>query len=182
MRVLCERCGALAEGRLAARPGGGAALVCGACGFELARTAAGEAAAAAELPAAPVGPRPTATAAEPAAANDDEAWARVLARWEDDGAHEGFLARFGDLAGLAEAGRRYREALAARPFDPVALRWREEVLRRAAAQGLMQLPRTVPPPVSPKALRWAVVGGMIGASVLAAAWMLWRLLGLSGRS
>ncbi len=82
-------------------------------------------------------------AAEPGAP-DDAAWRAVRARWDDDEAHRAYLASFADLDGLAEAGRRYREALAERPGDPVALRWRDEVIRRATASGLAALPRTAP--------------------------------------
>lgn len=122
---------------------------------------------------------PDPASAQPPGATDDEAWAAVLARWEDEESHHAFLARFGDLAGLAEAGRRYREVLAGKPGDAVALRWRDEIVRRATAQGLMQLPRTSPPAVSPKLVRWAVLAGMIGAGALAAGWMAWRLFGLA---
>ena len=89
-------------------------------------------------------PSEPAAAPEPRAA-DEVAWAEVLARWEDDEAHRGYLSRQPGLDGLAVAGRRYREALAARPGDPVAVRWREEILRRATMLGLAALPRTGPP-------------------------------------
>jgi hypothetical protein len=72
---------------------------------------------------------------------DDDAWAEVLARWEDETAHQAFLARAPGIDGLADAGRRYREVLAARPADAVAERWRAEVLRRATALAFAQLPR-----------------------------------------
>lgn len=76
--------------------------------------------------------------------NDEaSAWAEVLGRWEDDAAHRAFLDRFRDLEGLARAGGLYRDVLAARPGDPVALRWRDEVLRRATAAGLASLPRAI---------------------------------------
>ena len=75
---------------------------------------------------------------------DDEAkgWAEVLGRWEDEAAHRAFLDRVRDLEGLARAGGRYRDVLTDRPADPVALRWRDEVVRRATAAGLASLPRT----------------------------------------
>ncbi|HET6921996.1 MAG TPA: hypothetical protein VFI16_02495 [Anaeromyxobacteraceae bacterium] len=114
-----------------------------------------------------------------AATPDEDAWAAVLARWDDEEAHRAFLARFADLEGLAGAGRRYRQALSERPGDPVALRWRDEILKRATVQGLMHLPRTSAPRASPKLVRWAVLAGMIGASALAAGWMVWRLLALA---
>jgi hypothetical protein len=91
---------------------------------------------------------------------EEEAWAEVLARWEDEGAHRQYLARFGDLDGLAAAGRRYRTALEEGRGDPIAARWREEVLKRAAVQGLASLPRTPPPRSARRALRWAILAAL----------------------
>lgn len=79
-----------------------------------------------------------------APAGEGEAWAEVLAAWDDEERHRAYLARFTDLDGLAVAGRRYREALLARPGDAIAARFRDEVVRRAVAQGLATLPRGVP--------------------------------------
>ncbi|HEU4383254.1 MAG TPA: hypothetical protein VFR85_07075 [Anaeromyxobacteraceae bacterium] len=110
---------------------------------------------------------------------DDAAWSALLSRWDDEEAHRAYLARFADLDGLAGAGSRYRQVLSERPGDAVALRWRDEILRRATAQGLSQLPRFSPPRPSSKAYRWAVLAGMIGAVALAAGWMAWRLLSLA---
>jgi hypothetical protein len=170
VKVLCERCGALAEGRLEARPGGGAALVCGACGEQIALEA--------EAPASPTRAATPVSASTPTV-TDDDAWAVVLAHWDDEEAHRTFLARFPDLEGLAGAGQRYRQALAEKPGDAVALRWRDEILKRATVQGLAQLPRASPPRASPKLVRRAMLAGMIGASALAAAWVAWRLVGLA---
>ncbi len=78
------------------------------------------------------------------ARDEERAWQEVLGRWSDDGVHDAFLARFADLDGLARAGRLYRDFLAARPGDVVAVRWRDEILKRAASQGLAGLPRTPP--------------------------------------
>lgn len=180
MKVLCERCGALAEGRLEARPGGGAALACGACGAQIALQPGAPPAAAPPAQAPSPSPSATRTPVESPAsapAGDDEAWAALLARWDDEEAHRAFLARFSDLEGLAGAGRRYRQALEERPGDAVALRWRDEVLKRATVQGLAQLPRLSPPRASPRLLRRAMLAGMAGAAALAAGWVAWRLLG-----
>lgn len=178
--ALCERCGAPLEERVQARQEGGS-LACPACGAEVAATAAPIATAAAASPTAT--PIPSATSSEAPAPtsgpNDDEAWAAVLARWDDEEAHRAFLARFADLDGLAGAGRRYREALRQRAGDPMALRWRDEIVKRAMAQGLMRPDRPSPPRASPELLRWALLAGMIGAMALAAGWMAWRLLGLA---
>lgn len=81
-------------------------------------------------------------------AEADAAWAEVEARWQEEGAHRAFLASHADLDGLAEAGRRYRQVLEARPGDPVALRWRDEVLKKATVLAMAQLPRTRPPQVT----------------------------------
>ncbi len=98
--------------------------------------------------------------------SEPEAWEAVVARWADESAHRAYLARFTDLDGLAVAGRRYREALAARPADPVASRWRDEVVRRAMAQGLAQIPRARPPRALP---RWARLALALAVSVVLSA-------------
>jgi hypothetical protein len=115
--------------------------------------------------------------------NDDEttAWAEVLGRWDDEGAHRAFLARFGDLEGLARAGGRYREILAARPGDPVALRWRDEVVRRATAAGLAALPRSAPGiPQVPRWVRFAFLA-LLGAVIAACGILLYRTMMTWGR-
>ncbi len=123
----------------------------------------------------PADPR---TGADPAAADPEEAaWAELRARWQDDGAHRAFLGRFGDLAGLARAGARYREAIAASPDDPVARRWRDEVLRRAAVWGLAAMPRVRPPERSSRWVKLAAAWAAGAVAVAAAAWAvtsLWR--------
>jgi len=103
------------------------------------------------------------------------AWADVEARWGEPAAHQAYLARFGDLEGLAVAGGRYRAALAARPGDTVALAMKAEVLKRATVLGLAMLPRTPPP--SPGAGRWkrvtlVALTAWLGATV---AFLLWKL-------
>lgn len=85
---------------------------------------------------------PAPGAAEDAA--EAEAWAAVLAAWEDDGRHRAYLDGLRGLDALALAGGRYRAVLEARPADAVALRWRDEVVRRATVAGLATLPRAAP--------------------------------------
>ena len=56
--------------------------------------------------------------------------------------HRAYLRRFTDLEGFAVAGGRYRAVLAERPGDAVALRMRDELVKRATVYGLATLPRT----------------------------------------
>jgi hypothetical protein len=104
---------------------------------------------------------------EPNLPDEAAAWAEVLAAWQDEERHRAYLARFPDLEGLAAAGQRYREALAARPDDPVAARFRDEVVKRATALGLAAMPRIGPPREAPRGLVRALV--FLAAVVLGAA-------------
>jgi hypothetical protein len=108
---------------------------------------------------------------------EDSAWAEVEARWEEAGAHQAYLARFSDLEGLTSAGRRYKQALDRRPGDPVALRGRDEVLKRATALALAQLPRTRPPSTwgMPRWLRSLLVAAAIALFVGVVATLAWQL-------
>jgi hypothetical protein len=116
----------------------------------------------------------------PGLPSEEEAWAAVRAAWGDDAAHRAYLARFSDLEGLAVAGRRYRDALVAAPADPVAARWRDEVMKRATVAGLAQLPRSAPAPAAPPWVRravWVAAGVLL---VLLAAWTVRTALALLG--
>jgi hypothetical protein len=110
----------------------------------------------------------------------DAAWADLAARWDDEAAHRALIDRFGDLEALAEVGRRYKEALDARPGDAMALRGRDEVLKRATALALAQLPRTAPPRETPRGLELAVVFLAGAGGIAAAAWVLFRLAAPGG--
>jgi len=118
--------------------------------------------------------------ADPGPSEADAAWAEVEARWQEEEAHRAFLARHADLEGLAEAGRRYRTAMEKRPGDPVALRWRDEVLKRATAMALAQLPRTKPPASwgMPRWLRSLLIALAIAFFVGAVASLASQLSGL----
>src|SRR5215471_13135895 len=105
----------------------------------------------------------------------DAAWTELQSRWDDEGAHRAFLSRFRDLDGLAEAGRRYRVALAARPDDAVALRWRDEVVKRATVIAMAQLPRTRPPRQLPPRLRRALVAAAFAFAAATVGWSLLRV-------
>jgi len=113
-------------------------------------------------------------------AEEEAAWGEVASRWEDEEAHRAYLARFSDLDGLAEAGRRYRAALEARPGDLVAIRWRDEILKRATARALAALPSSSA--AHPRA-HWARYAGYAVAGVLlgAAAWLALTLLRVVAR-
>ena len=60
------------------------------------------------------------------------AWEEVVRAWDDEARHRAYLDGQASLEALAVAGTRYRDVLAERPADPVALRFREEVIRPAA--------------------------------------------------
>lgn len=122
-------------------------------------------------------PPPAPPADEPAAeaaAAEAAAWAEVEARWAEPAAHQAYLARFPDLDGLSAAGRRYRDVLAARPGDAVALAMKAEIVKRATVVGLAMLPRS-PPPAA--AGRWKRVALLLLAAWLgsALAFLLWKL-------
>jgi len=111
-----------------------------------------------------------------AVADEPQAWAAVEAAWGDPAAHQAYLARFPDLDGLTTAGRRYRDALAARPGDTMALAMKAEVVKRATVVGLAMLPRTAPPRPASPAWRRAILFLGVAWLVLAAGWMAWKLL------
>jgi hypothetical protein len=117
----------------------------------------------------------------PEAGGEAEAWDEVLGRWEDEEAHKSYLARFSDLEGLAQAGRRYRDRLAERPGDPVALRFRDEIVKRATVQGIAQLPRAAPPRQLGRGARRALLAALLVAAALSVAWILHAWLGLEAR-
>jgi hypothetical protein len=106
--------------------------------------------------------------------SDEAAWAEVRTRWQDEEAHRAYLGRANSLDDLAQVGRRYKEALDRSPGDPVALRWRDEVIRRASIQALSQIPRT-PQPRFPAHRPFAPML-LISVAVLLAgllAWFAW---------
>jgi hypothetical protein len=103
-----------------------------------------------DTPPAPAPELATAAPLAPPGGSEEEAWAEVLAHWDDEVAHRTYVARFSDLEGLGVAGRRYRDVLARRPADAMARRLREVVLKKATALGLAALPRTVPREENPR--------------------------------
>lgn len=118
-------------------------------------------------PVADLGPT---TDPEPAA------WAEVVARWDEPAAHRAYLGRFPDLDGLATAGRRYREVLAARPQDAVAQAMKAEVVKRATVVGLASLPRTPPPALAGGRWRRIAVLALAAWLASAVAWLVYQLL------
>jgi nucleotide-binding universal stress UspA family protein len=134
-----------------------------------------------ERESAPRAPGEAAPAAGPAALppgaeGEAAAWAEVLERWDDETAHRAYLDRFPDLEGLAIAGGRYRAVLAEFPGEPIALRRRDEIVKRATVAGIALLPRTRPPRGAPRWLKIAVVAAAIGAALVLAAVTAVRLL------
>ncbi|HYS81383.1 MAG TPA: hypothetical protein VEM76_11790 [Anaeromyxobacteraceae bacterium] len=110
----------------------------------------------------------------------EAAWAEVTARWDDEAAHRAFLDRYPDLPGLAEAGRRYRAALQARPGDAVAVRWREEIVKRATVIALSQLPRTKPPRQLAPGRRRLLLIAIAGVTASAIVWLYLRFASVTG--
>jgi hypothetical protein len=120
------------------------------------------------------------TSLEPGAPSEEEqAWARVLAAWADEAVHRAYLARFTDMDGYAQAGGRYRAVLAERPEDPMAIRMRDEILKKASVVGLASLPRTRPEDArrEVKRLLLAIALGLAVAVLLMAAGIIYRLVG-----
>jgi hypothetical protein len=113
-------------------------------------------------------------------ADADAAWAQVLARWDDEAAHRAFLDGARDLDGLAVVGRRYKAALDAAPGDQVALRWRDEVVRRATVIAFAALPRTRPPSASWRGARAALLAAFSAAAVAAIGWVALRFASIGG--
>jgi hypothetical protein len=113
----------------------------------------------------------------PEALEEAKAWEAVVASWQDEAAHRAYLARWPDLDGLTRAGKRYRAVLAVRPADPVAQRWRDEIVKRATVQGLAQLPRTAARAPLPRWVKYAIVS----ASSSLLGWLVWRAFELFGR-
>jgi hypothetical protein len=94
------------------------------------------------------------------------AWDEVVRAWDDEARHRAYLDRHASLEGLAIAGKRYRDVLDARPDDPVALRLREEIVRRATVAGLALLPREQPRTL--RVPRWTRTAALVGVGVLLA--------------
>jgi hypothetical protein len=108
--------------------------------------------------------------------DESQAWDEVRSRWSDPAAHQAYLARFPDLDGLTTAGRRYRDALAARPGDTMALAMKAEVVKRATVVGLAMLPRTAPPRLATSGWRRVALFATAAWVTVAAGWMAWKLL------
>jgi hypothetical protein len=118
-----------------------------------------------------------------AQADEIAAWDALVRRWEEEEAHRAYLARATDLDALAEAGRRYKAILDARPGDAVAIRWREEVVKRATAVAFASLPRGFDPEVVARRARLvrAVGWGLVAALFAVAGWLAVRLFPGGGR-
>lgn len=110
----------------------------------------------------------------------DARWAEVRARWGDEAAHRAFVDRYPDLAGLAEAGRRYKAILDAEPQDLVAARWRDEIVKRATVVALSQLPRTKPPRRVSPGLRRFLLLAIASGTVSAVVWLFLRFTRAAG--
>ncbi len=110
--------------------------------------------------------------------DEEQAWARVVAAWADEAAHRAYLARCTDMEGFGAAGARYRAVLAERPQDAMALRMRDEVVRKATVLGLASLPRArrTEAPRWAKALVLAIALLVVLGAAATAAAFLYRLV------
>jgi hypothetical protein len=106
---------------------------------------------------------------------EEEAWGEVLRAWDDEAAHQRYLARFQSLETLSVAGGRYKAVLAEKPGDAMAERMRAEVLRKATAYGLALLPRT-PAEASRNARYLRIAVGLLAG--IAVVWILAEVVGL----
>ena len=84
--------------------------------------------------------------------------------------------RPGPSGSSTSAGGRYRAVLAERPGDPVAARFRDEVVRRALARALATLPRAPDVVRVRRAVRLAA-GLVAGAMLALAGYLAVHLLG-----
>jgi hypothetical protein len=132
-----------------------------------------------DTPPAPAPEPAPAAPAAPAGGGEEEAWAEVLAHWDDEVVHRTYVARFGDLEGLGVAGRRYRDVLARRPADRMAQRLRDVILKKATALGLAALPRTVSKEESPRVRKVKLaLMFVLGAATLYLGFLVFQNIGL----
>jgi hypothetical protein len=101
----------------------------------------------------------------------DEAWARVLATWDDDDAHRRFVSLAVALGRLPEAGRRYREVRDGDPDRRASAERHIEKLFGLAVQTLEAQKTPPPDPRANKKLLFVAIGVALSL-VGAVAWSL----------
>jgi hypothetical protein len=126
----------------------------------------------------PADPTAPAASAPSAPSEEEEAWTEVLASWGDEQVHRAYLARFTSLEAIAEAGGRYKAVLAEKPQDAMALRMRDELLKKATVIGLSTLPRMVRRETPVAVKRLIMLGALAVGS--AAVWVVYRMIVLLG--
>ncbi len=104
----------------------------------------------------------------------EAAWQRVLAHWDDEGAHKAFLTLCASTDRLSEAGRRYREIRDRDPARAEAAKAQIDRIVGLAVQSLAAL-KTEPRTRSTKTKLLFVAMGMSGAIIATAIWALLRL-------
>jgi hypothetical protein len=92
----------------------------------------------------------------------DRAWRELLKRWEDPAAHDKLLARAQAEEALPQVARMYQIRLARNEADAMALRAREELLRRVtvSASAAVKPPGGAPAGRSRKRLWMGLAGGL----------------------
>ena len=97
----------------------------------------------------------------------DRAWRELLRRWEDPAAHDRLLARAQAEEALPQVARMYQLRLARNEADTLALRAREELLRRVTASASAAVtPQAAEPAGKGRRVLWVGLAGALGLLVL----------------
>lgn len=112
--------------------------------------------------------------AEPADSDGlDEAWAAVLAAWDDDGAHKRFVTLCAATDRLAVAGRRYREVKDSSPERAPRAEKQIDAVLGVAMQSL-EAERTEPPPQRARTLVFMIAFAVSFGLIASALWAMSR--------
>ena len=101
-------------------------------------------------------------------------WEEVIARWEDEAAHQRFLALCMSLSRLDAAGTRYRKA---KEEDPSRAEIADSQINRIlglAMQNMASTEQSTQPAINTRVIRW-VLYGIAFCMLLGSAWLLFQL-------
>ncbi len=147
MKLLCDACSRLLPPASWAVSDGALHLTCAGCGATAVLRAEVDVASTPGVPP-PVIVADTVRAPPPVAAAYtsgepswlDAEWAALEARWDDPDAHRRILDRAEAAGDVASLGRRYKERLDRAPGDAIAVRARDELLKRATVRLMVARP------------------------------------------